>query len=186
MPALELRTLPLADLGPAPSHPRRPLAPGSRAYRRLRASVAAFGLVEPLVWNELTGRVVGGAARLRILAELGYTEVPVSVVRLSAAREAALAVVLNNPKAQARYDPAKLAAVLAELDGRPELALTGFDRGARAALRLEPSRRAVEEKPADRVEVTLVATEAAFATLAPQLDKLIGEHELVAHVRRGA
>jgi ParB-like chromosome segregation protein Spo0J len=187
MTALELRVMPLADLKPAPDHPRRALAPASGAYRKLKASLVAFGLVEPLVWNELTGHVVGGAARLRILAELGYTEVPVSVVRLSELREKALCVALDNPKAQGRYAPAKLAALLARLDGAPELELTGFDRTTLGTLRLEPAPAPViEEKPADRVEVTLVTDAVGFTTLAPHLDKLIGEHELVAHVRRGA
>ena len=187
MPALEIRVMSLADLTPAPHHPRRALAPASAAYRKLKAGLAEFGLVEPLVWNELTGHVVGGYTRLRILAELGYSEVSVSVVRLTEAREKALCVVLDNPKAQGRFDPPKLAAILADL-AAPELALTGFDRATLATLRLEPAPPAppAEEKPADRVEVTLVTDAAGYTTLAPHLDKLIGEHELVAHVRRGA
>src|SRR5438309_7652929 len=98
--SLEIRILPIDQLKPAPYNPRKPLKPGSPAYRKLRASLAEFGLVEPLVWNELSGRVVGGHARLAILKELGITEVPVSVVRLDEAREKALNVVLNNHEAQ--------------------------------------------------------------------------------------
>ena len=67
----------------SPYNPRRVLSPDSPAYWKLKASLTEFGLVEPLIWNELTGHVVGGHARLRILAELGVTAVPVSVVRLS-------------------------------------------------------------------------------------------------------
>src|SRR5262245_49162914 len=125
MSPLEVRTLPIDQLQPAPYNPRKPLAPKSPPYRKLKASLAEFGLVEPLVWNELTGRIVGGHARLRILRELGYAEVPVSVVRLDEAREKALNVVLNNQEAQGRYDPAKLADLLDELRDLPELALTG-------------------------------------------------------------
>src|SRR5438132_1194750 len=121
MPAFELRFLPLSELKPAPHHARRTLAPKSPAYKKLKASLAEFGLVEPLVWNEPTGHVVGGHARLPILAELGHAEVPVSVVRLSETREKALGVVLNNPKAQGRYDPRRLESVLGELAGLPEL-----------------------------------------------------------------
>ena len=185
MSPLELRVLPLADLKPARGHPRRVLSPNSAAYKKLKASLAAFGLVEPLVWNERTGHIVAGGARLRILAELGYTEVPVSVVRLSPAREKALAVMLDNPKAQGRYDPTKLAAVLADLNDRPELELTGFDRRTLAALRFEPTAAAPPQKESDRVEVTLVTTDATFAAASAALDKLIGDYELVAHVRRG-
>src|SRR5437870_7347283 len=115
MSPLKIRVLPIDQLVPAPYNPRKALKPGSPAYRKLKASLVEFGLVEPLVWNELTGHVVGGHARLRILRELGVTEVPVSVVRLSDAREKALNMVLNNQEAQGRYDPAKLAGLLAEL-----------------------------------------------------------------------
>ncbi len=94
MSPFEIRVVPLAQLQPAAYNPRKPLSPTSPAYRKLKASLTGFGLVEPLVWNEATGRVVGGHARLRILKELGYTEVPVSVVRLDEARERALNVVL--------------------------------------------------------------------------------------------
>lgn len=189
MSPLEVRVLPISDLKPAPYNPRRALAPASPAYRKLRASIVAFGLVEPLVWNERTGHVVGGNARLRVLAELGATEVPVSVVRLSGAREKALNVVLNNQEAQSRYDPAKLADVLTELEPLPELELTGFDAGTLRALRFEPAElgQLPDARPAsDRVEVTLVTDEATYPALAPELDKLIGDFELVAHVRRGA
>jgi ParB-like chromosome segregation protein Spo0J len=182
---LELRTLPLADLKPAPYNPRRVLLPDSPAYRKLKASLVEFGLVEPLVWNELTGHVVGGNARLRILAELGVTEVPVSVVRLTDAREKALNVVLNNLEAQGRYDPRKLADLLMELEMRSEWVLTGFDRDTLAALRLRPAEPEppTSEDP-DRVEITLVTDAATYAKLEPQLDALVGAFNLVTHVRR--
>lgn len=185
MSEFELRVLPLTDLKPAPYHTRRVLAPTSPAYRKLKASLSEFGLVEPLVWNERSGRVVGGHVRLRILAELGVAEVPVSVVRLSPAREKALNAVLNNPKAQGRYDPTKLADVLAELGGRPERELTGFPASTLATLRLEPATPAPPEAPPDRVEITLATDAATYTALAPLLNKLVGDHDLIAHVRRG-
>lgn len=186
MSPLELRTLPIDQLAPAAYNPRRVLSPKSPAYRKLKASLAEFGLVEPLVWNELTGRVVGGHARLRILRELGYTEVPVSVVRLDEAREKALNVVLNNQEAQSRYDPAKLDDLLDDLRELPELSLTGFTEQTITSLRLAP----VPDLPPadadpDRVEVTLVTDAATYAQLAPRLDALVGAFDLVTHVRRG-
>ena len=187
MNPLEIRTLPIADLKPAPYNPRRVLSPASPAYRKLLASLTEFGLVEPLVWNELTGHIVGGHARLRILRELGFTEVPVSVVRLTEAREKALNVLLNNQEAQGRYDPAKLAGLLAELRDTPELELTGFDERTLMALRLEPAdARPDEPGDPDRVEVTLVTDDGTYAKLAPELDALVAEYDLVTHIRRGA
>lgn len=186
MSPFELRTLAVDRLQPAPYNPRRPLGPKSPAYRKLKASLAAFGLVEPLVWNELTGRVVGGHARLRILKELGVTEVPVSVVRLDEAREKALNVVLNNQEAQGRYDPATLADLLDELSDLPELALTGFDEHTLSALRLDPAEEVPQEDAdPDRVEITLVTDAATYAELAPKLDAVVAEFDLVTHVRRG-
>src|SRR3954454_8770647 len=105
MSSLDVRVLPIGQLVPAAYDPRKMLRPESPAYRKLRASLKEFGLVEPLVWNQLTGRVVGGHARLRILKELGVAEVPVSVVRLDEKREKALNVVLNSSEAQGRYGP---------------------------------------------------------------------------------
>jgi ParB-like chromosome segregation protein Spo0J len=183
---LEVRVLPIAELRPAPYNPRKALRPTDAAYRKLRRSLEEFGLVEPLVWNELTGCVVGGHARLRILKELGVTEVPVSVVRSTEAREKSLNVVLNNQEAQGRYDTAKLAELLTELGGLPELPLTGFDASALANLRYEPA----GELPAaggepDRVEVTLIADAATFERMRQRLDELVGAFDLEAHVRRG-
>ena len=186
MNPFELRTLPIGLLQPAAYNPRRPLSPQSPAYRKLKASLAEFGLVEPLVWNELTGRVVGGHARLRILKDLGIAEVPVSVVRLDDAREKALNIVLNNQEAQGRYDPSKLADLLAELQDLPELDLTGFDEKTLATLRMEPAAiEPVEEVDADRVEITMVTDAAIYAKLAPRLEELVGEFDLVTHVKRG-
>ncbi len=186
MSPLEIRMLPISELKPAPYNPRRLLAPTSPAYRKLKASIAEFGLVEPLVWNELTGHVVGGHARLRILNELGVTEIPVSVVRLTQAREKALNVVMNNQEAQGRYDTAKLAELLTELEDTPELELTGFDSRTLSTLRLEP----VTEPPAsesdpDRVEITLVTDATTYENLAPALDELVRQFDLVTHLRRG-
>jgi ParB-like chromosome segregation protein Spo0J len=180
---IEIRTLPITELTPAPYNPRRALSPSSAAYQKLRKSLTEFGLVEPLVWNERTGHVVGGHARLAILKELGAVEVPVSVLRLDDAREKALNVVLNNREAQGHFDPDTLADVLHELEDLPELELTGFDETVFAALEFAP----VELDPlppTDRVEVTLVTDGATYEKLPPDLDALVAKYDLVPHVRR--
>ena len=186
MTPLELRTLPLAQLIPAPYNPRRPLAATSPAYRKLRKSLGDFGLVEPLIWNESTGHVVGGHLRLRILRDLGIEDVPVSVVRLTAAREKALNVVLNNGEAQGRYDTAKLADLLGELDGLPELDSTGFGPETLRTLRLESlDDDDDDEANEDRVEVTIVTDAATYAKFAGALDAIVREYDLETHVEAG-
>jgi ParB-like chromosome segregation protein Spo0J len=182
---LEVRVLPIGKLRPARYNPRKVLKVTDAAYRRLRASLEEFGLVEPLIWNELTGRVVGGHARLRILKELEYTEVPVSVVRLDEAREKALNVVLNNHEAQGRYDPTKLEKLLTQLEDLPEFGLTGFDARTLTNLRLEPVAELPPEVRPDRVEVMLVTDPATWTRLEGRLDELVREFDLEAHVRRG-
>jgi ParB-like chromosome segregation protein Spo0J len=185
-PAFEVRVLPIDKLVPAPYNPRKVLKPTDKAYRKLERSLREFGLVEPLVWNERTGHVVGGHARLAILRAMGVTEVPVSVVNLSDAREKALNVVLNNQEAQSRYDPSRLADLLDELDELPELPLTGFDPDALPPLRLEPLPEPPPlEEAGDRVAVTLEMPADTFDQLAPQLDRLVAQFDLTSHIKRG-
>jgi len=180
---LEIRRLPIDQLKPAPYNPRSELRPGAPAYRKLAASLREFGLVEPLVWNEVSGHVVGGHARMRILRELGVKEVLVSVVRLSPEREKALNIVLNNREAQGRYDPAKLVAVLDALQGLPEFDLTGFDGGDLANFRFEPLAELEPLPDPDKVEVTIVTSRAGYDRLARRLDRLIRDFDLVCHVK---
>jgi ParB-like chromosome segregation protein Spo0J len=184
--AFQVRIVPIEQLIPAPYNPRRVLKPTDKAYRKLEASIREFGLVEPLIWNERTGHIVGGHARLAILKAIGLTEAPVSVVHLSNAREKALNVVLNNQKAQGRYDTTRLADLLDNLKDLPELGMTGFDPEALPPLRLEPLPElpAIEER-SDRVSVTMEMNRETYERLAPRLDLLVTEFDLTSHLRRG-
>ncbi len=180
MTPFTFREMPIDQLTPAPYNPRRPLT--AAAYRKLKLSITEFGLVEPLIWNERTGHVVGGHARLRILRELGYITVPVSVVNLTDDRERALNVVLNNQEAQGRYDPAKLLDLLESLDdGRH---LTGFDDATLRALKLSPLAETPADVSGDQIEVTLVVAADRFAEVSSRVDELVREFDLVSHVRR--
>jgi hypothetical protein len=108
----------------------------------------------------------------------------VSVVRLTPEREKALNIVLNNREAQGHFDTALLAELLTELKELPELEMTGFDRRDLAALQMEPVALTEPElAAAGEVEVTLVTDAATYERLAPRLDALIGEFDLVSHVR---
>lgn len=183
--AVTIRIMPIEKLEPAPYNPRRALKPTDAAYRKLEASLREFGLVEPLIWNERTGHVVGGHTRLRILKKLGVKEVPVSVVQLSDEREKALNIVLNNQEAQGRYDPDKLADLLEELEELPELEMTGFDYHTIEALRFEPQADWAEpEEKAAMVAIMLEMDAATYESAAPKIDAIIGEFDLISHVRR--
>jgi ParB-like chromosome segregation protein Spo0J len=180
MPPLEIRILPLERLRPAPYNPRRPLSAKARA--KLKASLAEFGLVEPLVWNERTGHVVGGHARLSLLTELGHAAAPVSVVDLDPDREKALNVVLNNWEAQGRYDPDKLRTILEDIGTVAQL--TGFDETTLRALRLEPLRDLRPELTDNIVEVMIRIPSDRYAEFGERFDVLVREFDLETHTRR--
>ncbi len=57
---MDIRKIPIEKLNPAPYNPRQDLRPGDAAFEKLRRSMSEFGCVEPIVWNERTGNVVGG------------------------------------------------------------------------------------------------------------------------------
>lgn len=120
-----IRRMKLADLNPAEYNPRVRLVPGTPPYETLRDSITTFGYVDPLVWNERTGNLVGGHQRYWILEDEGVDEADVSVVDLQPDREKALNVVLNSPKAQGEYDARKLRDLLGSLDS-DMAAMTGF------------------------------------------------------------
>lgn len=180
MRTLEIRLLPIDSLIPAEYNPRTVTA---KAFRKLKLSLEKFGLVEPLVWNERTGHVVGGHQRLRALRELGFAEVPVSVVCLGDAEEKALNVMLNNLEVQGRYDPAKLLKVLHELAPLERVA-AGFDDSTLRLLELMPEVDAFEPETGDgAIEVTLKASPATYEAMQGRLDGLIRDFDLISHVR---
>ena len=114
-------------INPAPYHPKVELQPGDPDYEKLKRSIEDFGYVEPLVWNERTGNLVGGHQRYKILVnEQGATEVEVSVVDLDETREKALNLALN--KIDGDWDLPKLRDLMSELKECDfDLSLTGFD-----------------------------------------------------------
>jgi len=75
-----MRKIPLQKLTPAAYNPRIDLKAGDPEYEKLLRSVEEFGYVEPIIWNERTGNVVGGHQRLKILQHLGWSEADCVVV----------------------------------------------------------------------------------------------------------
>jgi ParB-like chromosome segregation protein Spo0J len=180
---LEIRQMPTTQLQPAPYNPRRLLKPGDPAWRKLERSLLEFGLVEPLIWNQQTGHVVGGHLRLRILQHHVVDAVPVAVVDLSPEREKALNILLNNKEAQGRYDPDLLQQLLGELEALPELELTGFDAGTLRNLRLQPLAELPALPARNQVEVALEMPAEIYPKLESELDALVRKFDLVCHVR---
>ena len=106
----------IADMERATYNPRVELQPGDAEYETLKRSLEQFGMVEPVVWNERTNRVVGGHQRLTVEAALGHEEVDVSVVDLDEIKEKELNIALN--KIGGRWDTEKLGVVFDSLGDR--------------------------------------------------------------------
>lgn len=115
-----------ADLLPADYNPRKDLKPGDAEYEKLKRSIEQFGYVEPVIWNQTTGRVVGGHQRLKVLMDMGMTEVDCVVVEMDEDKEKALNIALN--KISGDWDKDKLALLIADLQGADfDVSLTGFE-----------------------------------------------------------
>ncbi len=170
---MDIRRIPIAHIEPAHYNPRIDLKPGDEDYDLLAKGMEEFGLVEPLVWNERTGRLVGGHQRLKILVDIGVTEADVSVVNLDETREKALNVALN--KIGGDWDRPKLKDLLEEIDtGALDMDLTGWTEDALAELMeavppIEPAIDVVPEQWMVLIECDGEEHQTAI------LDRLIGE-----------
>ena len=132
---MDIRIMKISDLRPADYNPRQDLQPGDPEYEKIANSFTEFGYVEPVVWNEQTGNVVGGHQRLKILAAQGKTEIEVSVVNMSLHDEKILNVALN--KIGGRWDTSKLTEILQELKEQDGLEITGFEEWELEALTMQ-------------------------------------------------
>ena len=92
---MQIRKVSADRLNPAAYNPRRDLKPGDKDYEKLKRSIEEFGFVEPVVWNQATGFVVGGHQRLKVLLDMGETEIDCVVVDLEPEKEKASNLALN-------------------------------------------------------------------------------------------
>ena len=123
---MTIEKLKVGQLLPADYNPRKDLKPGDVEYEKLKRSIEQFGYVEPVIWNKVTGRVVGGHQRLKVLLDMGITEVDCVVVEMDEEKEKALNIALN--KISGEWDKDKLALLIADLQGADfDVTLTGFD-----------------------------------------------------------
>jgi len=125
--SMNLQRIPVEKLKPAKYNPRRDLKPGDPAYEKIKRSLHDFGYVDPVIWNEATGNIVGGHQRYKVLVAEGATEIDCVVVHIeNPADEKALNVALN--KAVGEWEPVALADLLTDLQQNGyDLGATGFD-----------------------------------------------------------
>lgn len=101
---MQIIQVPIDDLKFADYNPRNIT---EKQVEDLKASIAKFGVVEPVVVNNNPERmniIVGGHQRTRILKILGFTEVPVYYVNLSLEAERELNVRLNKNTGEWDWD----------------------------------------------------------------------------------
>ena len=125
-PQCTAKNIPMSELKQATYNPRRDLRPGDAEYEKLKNSILNFGYVEPIIWNERTGNIVGGHQRAKVLQDLGYSEAMCIVVDLTDEQEKALNIAMN--KISGEWDVPLLTELLKELDESDfDVTLTGFD-----------------------------------------------------------
>ena len=113
---MNLQRISADRLKPAKYNPRKDLKPGDPAYEKIKRSLHEFGYVDPVIWNEVTGNIVGGHQRYKVLTAEGATEIDCVVVHI-----------------EVHNDPAH-----ALCDGRQSLTPEQFDDLAKAVRAILP------------------------------------------------
>ena len=137
---MEIRRMKISEMQGADYNPRVELQPGDPEYEALRHSIETDGLVLPIVWNEETGRVVGGHQRLAVLKETGAEYAEVSVVHMSEKMEKQANIALN--KVEGEWDDERLRDLFEELE-TDDIFSTGFTEAELRAIYPE----ALEDDP---------------------------------------
>ena len=149
---MDIQKISTDKLIPASYNPRKELKPGDPEYEKLKRSIEEFGYVEPVIWNKRTGVVIGGHQRLRVLKDLGFTEVDCVVLDIDEQKEKALNVALN--KISGEWDIPLLTSLLKDLnDGGYDATITGFDVSEMSSL-FDDQSEIVEDDPPEVADET--------------------------------
>lgn len=173
---MQIKTMAIADITPATYNPRQDLQPGDPEYEALEASLLEFDIVEPLIYNEQTGHLVGGHQRLKVLQARGDVTVEVSVVDLPLEKEKVLNLALN--KTGGTWDSPKLSALLSDLVPLDiSLASTGFTlkeiKRLTSDVVLEQVEEAIDEEP--KVIITIQLSVDNYETDREELERFLVE-----------
>lgn len=124
------KRVPIDSLHEDPANARKH---GPENIADIRASLKEFGQVEPLV-THTSGKVIGGNGRLKVMRELGYTEVDVAEVDVSDMKAAALGIALNRAGERAEWDKDALDKLLKEVEATEPDFAQALDELAEAEL----------------------------------------------------
>ena len=92
------------NINNAPYNPRKI---GEDELKRLKKAIKNKGLVQPIVWNERTGNIVGGHQRIKALDILEKTDeyfIDVARINVDEAEEVHINIMLNNDSIMGEYD----------------------------------------------------------------------------------
>lgn len=163
-----MRVLPRSAIKGAPYNPR---VISNAARARLRRGIEENGLIQPVIWNETTGNLVGGHQRLAILDDLeggADYQIQVAAIRVPLGREKRLNVLLNNDATMGSWDERKLLEIFSEAadgtesDGAPdEKAPIDFDAFGFSANQAEYFGNLLSEQEAENAAVVAAMTGAA-------------------------
>lgn len=177
-----MKTLKLSMLAPWAANPRT-ITPEARAA--LRASLKRFGCVDPIIVNRKGAgyEVIGGHQRLALLIEGGAAEAPCVVVDLPDPEARALALTLNNPRAQGEWSDG-LAEVIRDLERQTTVSDLVLDLLAREVSAPLPEPEEVKvPRPVKRVWVLLGIPADRYQEHAGAIDGLHAEKGIEVHVK---
>lgn len=140
------REVPVGELKLHPRNPRTHAEPGSPIWEILKRSIEHAYFI-PLVWNRRNGYLVSGHFRLKVMIEMGYTHVDVSVVDVDEPTHYAMMIAANRTLGEWEKD--MLASLATDIDA------AGLD--AALALYDEKSLLAMVECPVDGDETAQTA-----------------------------
>lgn len=111
-----------------PRNPRKHAEPGSPIWEILKRSIEHSYFI-PLVWNRRNGYLISGHFRLKVMIEVGYTHVDVSVVDVDEATHYAMMIAAN--RLLGEWEKEMLASLATEIDAAGlEAALALYDEKA--------------------------------------------------------
>lgn len=88
----------------------------NEALEGLMEVLKKYGMVEPIVFNERTKRIIGGHQRVKVLRLMGEKTTQVSILDLSEEDEIELNICLNNENIAGIWDYFKLDPILDKME----------------------------------------------------------------------
>ncbi|MBR3697590.1 MAG: DNA modification methylase [Clostridia bacterium] len=122
---MKMQKIKINEIKTADYNPRKNLTEKDSEYVKIKNSLTEFGYVSPIIVNsDMT--VISGHQRLKVLKDLGHTEIECIIVEFDKNKEKLLNVALN--KISGEWDYQKLESLFNELANTDfDLSITGFD-----------------------------------------------------------